>query len=535
MVVKKITSLVCALALSGACVFGSGVPTVGAVGSITATSGCKSSLNIIDTSPHSLDNQDKTVKSYLYQSGDNQLTRVECVYDENNNHKVIAEDINMTTGELIKSRTLEMALPAFGGFYVGENYLFLVTGDANLEQSDDQKILAVTRITKDFKKYKNKYLYGRNTYIPFDAGSCRMTEAGGKLYVHTCHLMYQSSDGYHHQANMSYVFDIETLDIEQEHYTVSSSGSTGKLNDAFGYMSHSFDQFIVSDENSVYAYDHGDAYSRSLRLHRYDLKDGYLRYSDLVSIPGGIGDNYTGVLTGSVTLSTDNVLVGLKMADMSGGSLDAYTDLKDVYIAVYPKASIGTSAACKLVNLTNYEDKAGSSRRNSAPKIVKINDDRFIVLWKEMAQVRSYYVFVDGVLKRVTDETDPTVKIAVIDGSGELIGDISENSSLNLSVCDPILCSDGMVRWYCTNSGEPVIYALDPDDPANFGTPGDANGDGEVSILDVLIIRQYMAGWGVDINLSNADVNGDGKVDILDVLLLRQYLAGWNVEFKTKA
>ena len=40
--------------------------------------------------------------------------------------------------------------------------------------------------------------------LPHDleAGSLRMEEAGGKLYVYTCHEMYADSDGINHQANM---------------------------------------------------------------------------------------------------------------------------------------------------------------------------------------------------------------------------------------------------------------------------------------------------------------------------------------------
>lgn len=60
---------------------------------------------------------------------------------------------------------------------------------------------------------------------------------------------------------------------------------------------------------------------------------------------------------------------------------------------------------------------------------------------------------------------------------------------------------------------------------------GDVDGDNKMSIADVLLIRQKLAGWNVDINLDAADVNGDNKVDILDVLLMRQSLAGWNVTF----
>ncbi|MBR6338081.1 MAG: dockerin type I repeat-containing protein, partial [Ruminococcus sp.] len=59
--------------------------------------------------------------------------------------------------------------------------------------------------------------------------------------------------------------------------------------------------------------------------------------------------------------------------------------------------------------------------------------------------------------------------------------------------------------------------------------PGDANDDKQVNIMDVLVIRQHLAGWNVSINLSNANVNGDKTVNIQDVLLIRQNLAGWNV------
>lgn len=61
---------------------------------------------------------------------------------------------------------------------------------------------------------------------------------------------------------------------------------------------------------------------------------------------------------------------------------------------------------------------------------------------------------------------------------------------------------------------------------------GDANGDGVVDMKDVTILKRYLAGADVEIQLSGGDTNGDGMIDMKDVTLLRRYLAGWNVELQ---
>ncbi len=58
--------------------------------------------------------------------------------------------------------------------------------------------------------------------------------------------------------------------------------------------------------------------------------------------------------------------------------------------------------------------------------------------------------------------------------------------------------------------------------------PGDVNGDGEVTMIDLTILRRYLADWpGVIIDESNSDVNADGEVNLIDATVLRRYLAGW--------
>ena len=54
---------------------------------------------------------------------------------------------------------------------------------------------------------------------------------------------------------------------------------------------------------------------------------------------------------------------------------------------------------------------------------------------------------------------------------------------------------------------------------------GDTNGDGIVDAKDVTILRRYLAGWAVDIQLDGADLNGDGEVNAKDVTVLRRQLA----------
>ena len=59
-------------------------------------------------------------------------------------------------------------------------------------------------------------------------------------------------------------------------------------------------------------------------------------------------------------------------------------------------------------------------------------------------------------------------------------------------------------------------------------TRGDVSGDGKVSMMDLLVLRKYLAGITelTETQMKAADVNNDGKVSMMDVLWLRQYLAG---------
>ncbi|MDE7433438.1 MAG: leucine-rich repeat protein [Lachnospiraceae bacterium] len=56
---------------------------------------------------------------------------------------------------------------------------------------------------------------------------------------------------------------------------------------------------------------------------------------------------------------------------------------------------------------------------------------------------------------------------------------------------------------------------------------GDVNGDEGVDIKDSALIKRYLAGWEVDMNMEAADMDSDGDVTIKDSALIKRQLAGW--------
>ena len=58
---------------------------------------------------------------------------------------------------------------------------------------------------------------------------------------------------------------------------------------------------------------------------------------------------------------------------------------------------------------------------------------------------------------------------------------------------------------------------------------GDLNDDGEVNILDAVLIKKVCAQMDVKYNEKAADVKIDGKIDSTDAVLLVKYCAKMNV------
>jgi hypothetical protein len=67
---------------------------------------------------------------------------------------------------------------------------------------------------------------------------------------------------------------------------------------------------------------------------------------------------------------------------------------------------------------------------------------------------------------------------------------------------------------------------LAPELPVVGGSKGDANGDGEVDILDYIALQNHIIDPTKTVNTENSDMNGDGKINSADLLALRKIIIG---------
>ena len=376
------------------------------------------------------------IRSYLVDCDDGRLMRV---YLGSKGYYVEYYDSNFN---LLESKTIDKELSLLGGFYAGKDAYYIVSGQNNPDELADVECFRITKYDKNWNRITSAGLYDCNTYVPFDAGSLRMTEASGYLFIRTSHTMYKSDNGYHHQANVTIQLDESTMKITDSFTNVGNS--------SYGYVSHSFNQFIKTDGNHIVAVDHGDAYPRSLALIKYktDFTSGQFcsnigywwdsnkhavvnnscDVTDLLTISGQIGDNTTNATIGGFEISDTSYIVAASSINQ-----EKQEGLKNIYILTESKED-GT---VKSNQITDISGKYNAT----SPYLVKINNNKFMVMW--------------------TIKNDNTVYYTYIDGDGNVISDINTMSG-QLSDCEPIVYN-GMVLWYICSNKKITFYGINTD------------------------------------------------------------------------
>ena len=370
-----------------------------------------------------------TVKSDLTELSDGRYERVEWVSDalyvEHYSDSYRFLDAAKITASTYTPTGATQVI--WGGYFAGSQFNFVVTGQPNDNDSDSIVVMRVTKYSKNWNYLGNVEYSGINTYDPFSGGSLRMTEMNGELWIRTCHEMYKTSDGYHHQANMTFRIresDLSKIDSETNVWNFDSS--------PMGYVSHSFNQFIVSTGSKIYSADHGDAYPRAIVAK--DITPGGSKQAYyFINFKGQTGNNYTGsTLNGFETANNGASLIAAgTITDQnkaySGGSSGA----KNIWIGVAP--TDGSQVSIKY--LTNYEFDGNTTATD--PALVKINENRFLALWSTTA---------------TNDSTHGPVQYVFIDGQGNTVSPVY-NMNGALSDCQPIVAGDNVV-WYTTGGSD---------------------------------------------------------------------------------
>ena len=374
----------------------------------------------------------KPIRSYLtYEDGT--YMRVQAGADANG-YVVEYFDSSFTiTGRKI----VPQELPLFGGFYEMNGNYYILSGQTNENESDSTEVYRITKYTKDWSRVASCGLYGANTTVPFDAGSARMAAYGNYLMIRTSHEMY-AIDGVNHQANVTIQVDTSTMKI--------TDSFTKVMNINYGYVSHSFNQFIQMENGKIVAVDHGDANPRSIVLVRYPsvvTSSGFTRgisYSsackatDIVAFEGTKGANYTGATVGGFEISDT--------AYLTAGSVDIdstakYSAGQDIFVGVVSKST----DAVTVNKITNYTAGQGTT---DTPQFVKIGTNSYMLLWHRGSSV--YYT--------------------KIDGNGNQVGAIYSLAG-DLSDCVPVLAGDKLV-WYTWKNEILQFYQININDLSDY-------------------------------------------------------------------
>lgn len=406
------------------------------------------------------------IYSNLVANSDGSLTRVEAISSSvpgvDGKENVLIERYTRENGVLTweSGFVIRRELPYFGGYYSTDEYNFLIFGQLNLEESDEVEVIRVVKYSKDWStRLDCAQLYGANTYVPFDAGSLRCADYNGYLYLRTSHEMYMTNDGLHHQANQTINIDISTMEIVHHYSEI--------MNPNQGYVSHSFNQFISTEDGVLVALDHGDAAPRAAVICQYRAPAGQPNftpglnkscdYLEVFPFAGEHGANWTGAALGGFEVSDSSYLV----AGSSVKQDQNYTDYtsQNIFVSIKSRADFTTSNAFKLRWFTDYTE--GSNLSASNPHLVEITQNKYLLLWSERVVAKAGYIQSNGAFHPPQYTNTNRCFYTYIDGQGNQLGEVYSFTG-GLSDCAPVV-TDGTVTWYTTENDLPVFYTLSGD------------------------------------------------------------------------
>ena len=344
--------------------------------------------------------------------------------------------------------SIPMELSYWGGFYSDNDFYFLVEGEANTDEKDDAEVIRVIKYDKDWNRLGaasitgNLSLFGGDVRYPFDNGSVKMAEKDGILYIVTGHQSYvDPMYNMGHQGLLMMAVDIQNM-----------TGSVVKCDNW-----HSFAQYIGIFNDDIYLLELSEG-NRCTNLKKIETTSGRYRTTSISVF------DYGGERTSAWALATRAYVDDLEISSENilglGSSIDQsqYDDYTqdtsyNIYLTVTPLSDFSKDATT-VKWLTEYNN---DGKRFSGPSIVKINDNRFMVIWGESGDTDET-ISAEDVLSQYK------VHYVFIDGAGNKIGrEFVANAPW--SDCHPILSGDKIV-YYASNDLTVNFYTID----ANTGS-----------------------------------------------------------------
>lgn len=383
------------------------------------------------------------LSSYILDNGNGTISILETNQTSNNfQDNIVTIDTYNKDNSLIGSKSIPFELDLFGGFFQGEKNNYIVFGQNNIEEDNWKEVIRIVKYDKEFNRISSASIKGGECFTtkPFHAGSGRMDEFEDRLILHTSRERYTTEDGLNHQSQLSIILDTRTM---------KTLNYMGRFQD--NHVSHSFDQYILFDNGSPIYIDHGDGYPRSVAL-SYGELNGNARKNkkhnpvDLFKIPGKVGANATGISIGGFEISNKNHIVAMNTVDHS--QVTKYTsyelvgldyDQRDILLSVNPRGNTDNFNV-KHITVGNY---IGTEKNASIPQLVKISDNKLMILWQEYSK----------------DNKQMNLKYGLIDGEGNLLGEVKEIKDFVLSECKPIVFENNIV-WYTNKQGGRIIYKI---------------------------------------------------------------------------
>ncbi|GMK42376.1 hypothetical protein PCCS19_54350 [Paenibacillus sp. CCS19] len=362
--------------------------------------------------------------------------------------------------------TFKMEMPNFGTFTKDDqgNY-YILWGRWVEEDQQDKPSVQISKYSSTGAKlgdvlFTSGTQYFRGTKEPFHYANAKLQYSNGLLVAYFGRVMFQSEDGLNHQSSTALYVDTDNMK---------------QVARAIPYSSHSFDQDVAFDGDTIVFAERGDYYDRGFTISKvtqgsdyaqnvtpFWFKFGAAIYQQTFSELGGIGvadDGYVLVGTSERTMSAEmaqtnhnesrNLFLQLVAKNFENVSEPVRSVGDNQRFTISLPGNANTVDNKGVVWLTSYTNL---TKDNAAhPKLARIDGNRFVVMWENVGADNS---------KSSLDYK--STYYMIVSASGEVIKPATEIRGARINIGDSIHYANGAVYWAANTKGNDIIlYKLD--------------------------------------------------------------------------